>query len=81
MNFWEAFDSLEPIGEHREQTALLCSKIANLAAMIGATNGVKIEPSTAADFMPARYALHEKQDKEEDCFEQVNAQLKASVNG
>lgn len=55
IDFWLAFDAVEPIGDQWRQTAETNAMLSNLIAYQAASMGIKIEPATAEDNMPARY--------------------------
>ena len=55
IDFWEAFDSLEPVGDHWMQTATLASVLDALMAIVAATGGMKKEIRDWESFMPNRF--------------------------
>jgi hypothetical protein len=63
MDFWMAFDSVEPIGESWRQTAETNSMLSNVIAYQAAGMGIKIDPGTIEDNMPSRY-MRAKRPKE-----------------
>jgi len=79
-----AFDSVEPIGEQWLQSAQVCELLSQLIGVIAATNGVKLDSYTAADFMPGRYerpkepkkTKKQKQNNATAQFHALAAQLK-----
>jgi hypothetical protein len=66
LNQWEAFDAVEPIGDEWKQTAQLSLMLRNLFEIQLATSGVKTEPITLDDFMPARYRRPPVKKKKKD---------------
>ena len=77
LDFWQAFDSLEPIGEHWKQTAETNALLAKLVDFQAAKIGVELEPTTVEDCMPARFRRKQKPKQPEtktaepDQFQQV----------
>lgn len=61
LDFWEAFDSVEPIGEQWRQTAETNTLIERLVELRLLEFGSKFEPATVDSNMPARYRREKKQ--------------------
>ena len=57
LDFWEAFDAVEPIGDRWIQTAQLSSQLE--LVLCKGLNGYT--PRTIDDFMPTRYLREEKE--------------------
>lgn len=55
LDFWQAFDAVEPIGEQRLQSARIEAMLSRVVEYIAATNGHEMEPTTINDCMPWRY--------------------------
>lgn len=56
LDGWQAFDAIEPIGEHWRQTAQLTTMVERLIEQNALYNGYdNFEPSTIDNHMPARY--------------------------
>jgi hypothetical protein len=55
LDFWEAFDSVEPIGEQWRQTAETNTLIERLIEWHAAQTGQSFEPATVDSNMPHRY--------------------------
>jgi hypothetical protein len=56
LDGWEAFDAVEPIGEHWRQTAQLTTIVTRLIEQNKVYNGFEVaEPATIDGNMPARY--------------------------
>lgn len=55
LDFWEAFDRIEPFGESWEQAATICAVVQNGQVMQSASMGVSLEPKTYLDYMPPRF--------------------------
>jgi hypothetical protein len=70
LNFWEAFDMVEPIGEEWAQTAL----IAHQASMDLYCKAGKTPPDIEA-FMPARYKRPKRLDLPKPAKEQFQSLL------
>jgi hypothetical protein len=61
LDFWQAFDAVEPIGEQRLQSARIEAMLSRVVEYIAATNGHEMEPTTINDCMPWRYKRETKQ--------------------
>jgi hypothetical protein len=58
---WEAFDRVEPIGEHWRQTADLKSMLSQIIGLIYAyMSGETLKASSSDDAMPSRYIPRQK---------------------
>ena len=73
---WLEFDSIEPIGEGRLQTAEITALLHRLTAHTLANNGVAMKPINIDGYMPPRYVSDEKtkpqkRSKPEDDFKQM----------
>jgi hypothetical protein len=55
LDFWQAFDAVEPIGEQRLQSARIETMLSRVVEYIAATHGHEMEPTTINDCMPYRY--------------------------
>lgn len=55
LDFWEAFDAIEPIGDRWMQTATLSSVLDALMSIVAATGGMKKEIRDWESFMPSRF--------------------------
>jgi hypothetical protein len=55
IDFWIAFDAVEPIGEHWRQTAEVNSRLSQLAGLAALNYGAKLEQETSDECMPQRY--------------------------
>lgn len=83
LDFWQAFDSLEPIGEHWKQTAETNALLARLVEFQAAKLGAELETTTVEDCMPERYRRKKRSQKVDDSaknavpnqFQQVAAAL------
>jgi glutamate-1-semialdehyde aminotransferase len=81
LDFWQAFDSLEPIGEHWRQTAETNSLLARLIECQAAKLGVKLDTTTVEDCMPLRFLRKQATKKpeakatEKDQFQQITNAL------
>jgi len=60
LDRWEAFDRVEPIGEHWKQTASIMSMITHVISYMAAYMGTKATPSEPEDLMPDRYKRPKK---------------------
>lgn len=60
LDFWEAFDAVEPIGERWRQTAETNVLLERLMEWEAAKHGQKFEPATVDNHMPARYIAPKK---------------------
>lgn len=61
LDFWQAFDSIEPIGENWRQAAQITTIVERLIEFTAAINGSEnFTPSTIDDNMPARYHREKK---------------------
>lgn len=65
LDFWVAFDSVEPIGDEWEQTACIRESLASVFGALIVQKDNTVEPATAMDFMPARY-IRDQEPIEED---------------
>jgi hypothetical protein len=61
LDFWEAFDAVEPIGEAWRQTAETNTLIERLIELKLVQYGSKFAPATVESNMPARYRREKKQ--------------------
>jgi len=53
---WEAFDAVEPVGEHWRQTAEITTMLARqIEYTVALKTGNPMEPTTIQDNMPSRY--------------------------
>ena len=77
LDFWEAFDSIEPIGEQWRQTATVTTMAARIVEYTAAVAGHKMEPSVIEDAMPSRYrpikrpAIRSQQQDQQTDFQRV----------
>jgi len=56
MDFWEAFDAVEPIGEHWKQTAEITTMLSRLIEYtVALKTGTQFDATTIEDNMPSRY--------------------------
>lgn len=55
LDYWEAFDRVEPIGDQWLQTAQICEMLSRGHTVAMAAVGQKLEPKTIEDLMPARW--------------------------
>lgn len=55
LDYWEAFDHVEPIGEQWLQAAQICEMLSRGHVVAMATVGQTLEPKSIEDFMPARW--------------------------
>jgi len=56
MDFWMAFDAVEPIGDQWRQFAELRSSVMQLLSVMYAANGVKFQAPVAwQEYMPERF--------------------------
>jgi hypothetical protein len=53
FDVWWAYYQCEPFGSHWEQVASVAATVHANNAMLAATRGVKMEPMSVVDFMPA----------------------------
>lgn len=60
MDFWTAFDAVEPIGEAWRQTATTNTLLERQIEYEAAKNGAVFEPATVDSHMPARYVPEHK---------------------
>lgn len=61
LDFWQAFDAVEPIGEQRLQSARIETALNRVVEYIAAGNGYAMEPTSIEDNMPYRYKRERKQ--------------------
>lgn len=61
LDFWEAFDAIEPIGEQWRQTATVTTMAARIVEYTAAVAGHKMDPTLVDDAMPARYRPYKRQ--------------------
>lgn len=61
LDFWEAFDAVEPIGEQRLQSARIETMLCRLVEYTAASMGQAIEPTSVEENMPYRYKREQKQ--------------------
>jgi hypothetical protein len=78
LDKWLQFDSVEPIGEQRLQTAEITALLHRLTAHTLASYGTEMKPIKIDGYMPPRYRPEEsetpkKRSKPEDDFTQVAA--------
>ena len=78
LDKWVEFDSIEPIGEQRLQTAEITAILHRLTAYILAGQGIKMAPLNIDGYMPPRYVPEVvkttvKRTKPEDQFKQMAA--------
>lgn len=78
LDFWLAFDSIEPIGEQRLQHAELLAVLHRLTTETLGNMGVPMKPVKIDGYMPPRYKPEKpepekpfKRSKPEDDFKQV----------
>jgi hypothetical protein len=55
LDFWEAFDRIEPIGGRWKQAAMIAHEVSINHAVTMATVGGKLDPKPIEDFMPPQY--------------------------
>ena len=55
VDFWLAYDRIEPIGDRWLQTSILASSLSRIEATLFAANGAKGEVVDFREFMPARW--------------------------
>lgn len=55
MNFWQAFDQIEPIGDERRQFAMVCALLSYALKIELAKSGVKAESREEDDYMGPSY--------------------------
>lgn len=55
LDFWIAFDSIEPIGDEWQQIAEVKQLLTQLAAFIVAKYGINLEIPVSDELMPDRY--------------------------
>ena len=60
LDFWEAFDRIEPIGEHWLQTAMLGQTLSEGHVLTMASVGHEHSPKSYEDFMPGRWVPPQK---------------------
>jgi len=60
LDKWLEFDSIEPIGEQRLQTAEITALLYRLTVHTLAHNGVPMKPINIDGYMPPRYVSDEK---------------------
>jgi len=60
LDFWQAFDLVEPIGEQWLQTAETNQLIARLVEHEAARLGVEMTPTTIEELMPQRFMREKK---------------------
>ena len=78
LDKWLEFDSVEPIGEQRLQTAEITALLHRLTTHTLASYGTDMKPIKIDGYMPPRYVPNEKpkpvkRSKPEDDFKQVAA--------
>jgi len=78
LDKWLAFDSIEPIGEQRLQTAEITALLHRLTTHTLASYGTEMKPINIDGYMPPRYVPEQpnkpqKRSKPEDDFQQVAA--------
>lgn len=82
LDKWLAFDSIEPIGEQRLQTAEITAILHRLAAYTLASQGNEMGPIDITGYMPPRYVPEvaivqpAKKTKPEDEFKQMASVLR-----
>lgn len=60
LDFWIAFDAIEPIGDQWEQTAGIRESLAAIYGILAWQNDRSADVATAMDFMPTRYRRPDK---------------------
>lgn len=60
VDFWIAFDSVEPIGEQWRQTSETNSRLSQVAGLLALTTGVKFDAEEPDDCMPQRFQRAKK---------------------
>jgi len=55
LDFWEGVDRVNPLPDHWQQTAVICSELSRVIQTIVAVNGGKIDPISYTEFMPPRW--------------------------
>lgn len=61
IDFWLAFDAIEPIGDAWEQTAEINAKLSQILGLVAfGVHGAVLDSQTAEDNMPTRYARTKK---------------------
>lgn len=55
LDYWEAFDQIEPIGEQWLQTAQICEFLSRGHTVAMAAVGKTLEPKSIEDLMPPRW--------------------------
>lgn len=65
LDHWDAFDRVEPIGEHWFQTASIISMLTHVLSFIGIQYGANASPSTPNEMMPDRYIRPKKPKREQ----------------
>lgn len=55
LDFWEAFDRIEPIGDQWQQTAMIAQQLSQGHSFQMAAVGKNYDPKPYKDFMPARW--------------------------
>lgn len=55
LDFWEAFDRVDPIGDDWHQSAMLAMQIYQCYSAIMARGGQATDPKPFDDFMPPRW--------------------------
>jgi hypothetical protein len=64
LEFWQAFDFVEPIGEQWRQTAETNKLLSRVVELMAARFGIEMEPTTIEELMPQRYKPEKKPKKE-----------------
>lgn len=63
LDFWVAFDRIEPIGEEWLQNSILGHELSRLRSTIYAVNGTEVVPQPFEDYMPIRWTGRDKKNK------------------
>lgn len=82
LDFWQAFDSIEPIGEQWRQTAETNALLSRIVEFQAAKLGMELQKTTIEDCMPQRFKREpqktitpKKKPAETNQFNQVAAAL------
>jgi hypothetical protein len=75
LDFWEAYDRIEPLPDTWAQSAQVCTQLEKIATYILATNGQEYTPTPYKDFMPARWEEPPKPVPRKQSAEEVAAEL------
>jgi hypothetical protein len=81
LDGWQAFDTIEPIGEQRKQTAEIATAIRRLIGVIMANHGVTTTDVRWEDCMPSRFVPEKPIPSQDKPKRPSKKQAKAMFNG